>query len=140
MIRILLISVVLITACSKGTRKESVGEPEEQTVMPSALSPEAFRDKVNSSEDIVLIDVRTLEETADGVIPGYKVIDFKAPDFSDRVASLDKEADYYLYCKSGVRSAKAAEVMAGMGFKKVHTLEGGLQAWTSDGYELKIPE
>jgi rhodanese-related sulfurtransferase len=134
-----MISTFLLAACS-GSKKEPVEVLESETMAPVALAAAEFRDQVNSNHELVLIDVRTVEETAEGIIPGAQVIDFKAPDFADRMATLDKEADYYLYCKSGARSSKAAEAMVGMGFKHLYTLEGGLQAWTADGYEVQLPE
>ena len=67
----------------------------------------------------VLIDVRTPDETADGMIAGALNIDFEAADFRERISQLDRNGKYLLYCRTGNRSAQAAAVMAELGFTDV---------------------
>ncbi|MBO3269561.1 MULTISPECIES: rhodanese-like domain-containing protein [Hymenobacter] len=74
--------------------------------------------------DVVVLDVRTPEEYADGHLAGARNIDFKAPDFDDRIAQLDKSKTYVLYCASGNRSGKTATLMAEKGFAKVDNAGG----------------
>ncbi|UOR07079.1 rhodanese-like domain-containing protein [Hymenobacter aerilatus] len=74
--------------------------------------------------DVVLLDVRTPEEYADGHLAGARNIDFKASDFNDRIAQLDKSKTYVLYCASGNRSGKTAKLMAENGFTKVDNAGG----------------
>ncbi len=70
--------------------------------------PKTFKDKVASAgANAVLLDVRTPEEVAEGIIPGAVNIDFRAPDFAEKIAELDKDKTYFVYCKVGGRSAKA---------------------------------
>jgi phage shock protein E len=71
----------------------------------------------------VVIDVRTPAEFAAGHLAGAQNIDVEAGDFATRIASLDKDAKYLLYCRSGRRSAVAAELMAEAGFKDI--VDGG---------------
>lgn len=66
-----------------------------------------------------LIDVRTPEEFAAGYVKGAVNIDVQSPDFEAQIASLDKEANYNVYCRSGNRSAAAVEMMRNAGFKNV---------------------
>jgi len=74
--------------------------------------------------DVVVLDVRTPEEYADGHLAGARNIDFKATDFDDRIAQLDKSKNYVLYCASGNRSGKTATLMAEKGFTKVDNAGG----------------
>jgi phage shock protein E len=70
-----------------------------------------------------VIDVRTAEEFAAGHIAGAQNIDVEAADFSSKISTLDKKTPYLLYCRSGRRSAIAAEQMAKAGFTDI--VDGG---------------
>lgn len=75
-------------------------------------------------DDVVVVDVRTPVEHADGYVAGAELIDVQAGDFQDRVAELDPDRTYFLYCHSGTRSGYAAKIMAGMGFRDVVNIGG----------------
>lgn len=75
-------------------------------------------------DDVVVIDVRTPVEHADGYLAGAERIDVQADDFQDRVAELDRDRTYFLYCRSGTRSGHAARIMADMGFSEVANIGG----------------
>lgn len=81
----------------------------------------------------VLIDVRTPAEFAEGHIEGATLIDYNASDFRDRVAELDPDATYVIYCRSGNRSAGARAVLEDLGFVDVTDIEGGILAWNAAG-------
>lgn len=70
-----------------------------------------------------IIDVRTPDETAAGMLDGALNIDISAADFRDRIASLDRDGSYLLYCRTGNRSAQAASIMRDLGFTDV--IDGG---------------
>lgn len=74
----------------------------------------------------VVIDVRTQGEYAAGHIAGAQNIDVEAADFASKIASLDKEAAYLVYCQSGRRSGIAAAQMASAGFTDI--VDGGAMA------------
>lgn len=69
-----------------------------------------------------LIDVRTVEEFAEGHVQGAQNADVESGAFQEFISSLDKNASYSLYCRSGRRSAIAANLMAQAGFTKVTDL------------------
>ena len=69
-----------------------------------------------------VIDVRTPEEFAAGHVQGATNIDVESGAFEAALAGLDKEAPFSLYCRSGRRSAIAADLMAKAGFTKVTDL------------------
>jgi rhodanese-related sulfurtransferase len=71
----------------------------------------------------VVIDVRTPAEYAAGHVAGAINIDVESGDFASKISALDKEASYLLYCRSGRRSAIAADEMAKAGFTDV--VDGG---------------
>ncbi len=78
---------------------------------------------------LVLIDVRTPEEVANGKIKDALEIDIKSPDFSEKVAQLDKTKQYMVYDYAGGRSKRALEIMKELGFKQVYDLKDGYKAW-----------
>ena len=86
--------------------------------------------------DAVVLDVRTPDEFAGGHLAGVDNVDFMAPDFRDRVDALDRDRTYYLYCRSGTRSGKAAGLMQGMGFEHVYNV-GGYDALAAAGAETE---
>lgn len=93
------------------------------------LSPEEFKAKFEADKNAVLLDVRTAQEVSEGSIKGHINIDAFATDFAQQIEKLDKSKNYYVYCRSGRRSANACQVMAQKGFKELYNLEGGYMAW-----------
>lgn len=87
-----------------------------------------FRKELESKNS-VLIDVRSPNEIKQGAIPGHKMINVSKPTFKDEVSKLDKSKSYFLYCRSGMRSAHACRIMHDMGFKELNNLKGGIMAW-----------
>jgi phage shock protein E len=75
-----------------------------------------------------LIDVRSAEEFATGAISGARNIVLENGDLEKALASMDKEAPYSVYCRSGRRSAVAVELMKKAGFSNVTDLGGIEQA------------
>jgi len=78
---------------------------------------------------VVLLDVRTPSEFADGHIEGALNIDQKQDDFVEKVkAAIPTDKKIAVYCRSGRRSASAAGKLADVGYKCVN-LKGGIIAW-----------
>ena len=91
------------------------------------------KEKIAQDKDAVILDVRTEEETENGIIEGAKVIDiYKGQGFIDEVEKLDKDKNYYVYCRSGARSAQACALMGQLGFETTYNLLGGYMAWSEN--------
>ncbi len=84
---------------------------------------------MSESKDMIIIDVRTPAEIAQGKIPNSKEINFSDAQSSSQIAQLDTERPYLIYCRSGNRSARACVKMHEMGFKDLSNLAGGYMAW-----------
>ena len=84
-------------------------------------------------KEYVLVDVRTPEEFANGALPRAINISVTSLDFPIVINRLDKAKPILIYCKSGVRSARAAIVMKTLGFEQIYELEGGYLAWQATG-------
>ena len=98
-----------------------------------------------ASPDVILLDVRTAEEFAEGHIEEALNIDQAQNDFIELVkAALPTDKIVAVYCRSGRRSANAAGRLAAEGYKCVN-LKGGILAWkkanlpvTTDSYEVDV--
>lgn len=85
------------------------------------------------SPNVVLLDVRTAAEYAEGHIEGAVNIDQGQSDFMAKAkAALSVDKKIAVYCRSGRRSANAAGRLAAEGYQCVN-LEGGIQAWKAAG-------
>lgn len=102
------------------------------------LSQQDWTAKLSETQNAIVLDVRTEDECVEGIIPNAIIIDiYKGQGFIDEVAILDKTKNYYVYCKSGGRSAQACAVMNQLGFETTYNLIGGFTNW--DG-EIVFPE
>ena len=91
-----------------------------------------FSKKIEEAKDAVILDVRTAGEVAQGAIKGAVNIDVSSPSFKEKLASLDKEKTYLVYCRSGARSVRACNIMCESGFTKLVNLQGGYMAWAAN--------
>ena len=82
---------------------------------------------------VVILDVRTSTEFAEGHIQGAILIDQGQDDFVEKAkATLPTEKTIAIYCRTGRRSANAAGKLADVGYKCVN-LKGGIVAWKEAG-------
>lgn len=93
------------------------------------LGPADFKSAIDSTQNAVVLDVRTPAEIAAGKIEGALELDFFAADFANKILELDKSKAYFVYCRSGNRSGQACAFMAQNGFAKPVNLQGGMMAW-----------
>jgi rhodanese-related sulfurtransferase len=110
--------ILLLIACA-AQKKESV------------LSPKEFDAKYKSTPNAILLDVRTPEELESGRIASAKNIVWDDA-FATKLDTLPHQP-LFVYCGSGIRSAKAAKVLKEKGYKEVYELEGGMKAWKAAG-------
>lgn len=114
-------------ACSTGKTQE----PEN-----GLINADELKSRMDSGLDGILIDLRTPDEVANGILPGAQVIDFRSSDFEDQIKALDKDQKYYVYCHGGGRSAKTKTLMQKLGFQSVLDYGGGFSEWSSLGLPL----
>lgn len=97
------------------------------------LTQEEWTSQLESDKDAVIIDVRTPNEVAQGIIPNALHIDiFKGQGFIDEIKQLDHSKNYYVYCKVGGRSGQACSVMNQLGFDNTYNLVGGITDWKGE--------
>jgi adenylyltransferase/sulfurtransferase len=108
--------------CGTG-RGEEAGEVEE-------ITPRALKQRLDAGEKLEVVDVREPHEWAICRIEGARLVPLGT--IAERLHEFDSSRTYVLHCKSGVRSAKAAGLLRGAGFKKVLNLRGGVLAWARE--------
>lgn len=75
----------------------------------------------------LLVDVRTPEERATAKIEPSVFLD---DEWKSKIGELDRQQTIVFYCHHGMRSQQAAQHFLGMGFRDVHNLQGGIDAWS----------
>ncbi len=85
-------------------------------------------EEIIRSDSVVLVDVRTAEEYANGHIDNALNIDVLKPDFECKAVTLSKSKNIAVYCRSGKRSLKAAAMLAKSGYQVIN-LRGGWIEW-----------
>ena len=115
-------SILLLAGCSSSSSAVDLGVKE-------------FSAKV-AEAGVITLDVRTPGEFMGGFIQGAQNIDFQSGNFENEIATLDKNATYAVYCRSGNRSGQAVKVMHDAGFHNVYNLNGGVIDWTNAGLPL----
>lgn len=113
----------------------SCSQPQQDGTTAKRLTPTEYKQQATTQQGVV-IDVRTQEEFASGHLQGAEHADLLNGDFAKSIESLDKDKTYYLYCKTGNRSGKAAKLMQDAGFKNVFNI-GGYEELKSAGLPTK---
>lgn len=97
------------------------------------LTQDQWKEGLAADDNAEILDVRTEEEFIEGYIPEATNIDiYKGQGFIDRINELDKSKNYYVYCRSGARSAQACALMEQQGFKNAYNLMGGITEWEGE--------
>lgn len=96
------------------------------------LTPDEF-EKSYIADGTVTIDVRTADEFAQGHLYHAVNIDWQKDGFMDEIKeNFNTNLTLAIYCRSGKRSAAAAQALSDAGYK-VLNLTGGYTAWTEAG-------
>jgi rhodanese-related sulfurtransferase len=116
---------VAVMAGSEGpvARAESLANIEAEC--------QELKERFDAGEPVVLVDVRTPDEWAGGVIPG--ALRIPLDDLESRWKELEKINEVVCYCASGKRSLRAAQLLRDHGIFNATSLEGGFAAWRQRG-------
>ena len=131
---IFLFALTFLGSCNSKTsdNDEVSGKVEEVDAV-------TFKNLLASGNGIVL-DVRTPEEVSQGIIADAYVIDIYQSGFEEKLQSLPKDKEVYVYCAVGGRSRQAADILLNNGFSKVYNLSGGIVDWKKNGFEVVKPD
>lgn len=94
----------------------------------SDVTVEELKEKMDQGDSFVLVDVRENDEFEHSHIKGAVHIPLGL--LSSEYDDLDDNQVYIMQCRSGVRSAKAAQFLVDNGFENVSNLVGGIIDWS----------
>lgn len=145
--RITLIVIVgtlgVFTSCSSDDATSTPTPPAASTPASVAVGATGAFATISAQEastvigqapaDLVVLDVRTPEEYAEGHLDGAVLVDFYEPDFADQLSRLDLGVPYLVYCQSGNRSGQTLTMMQQLDFASAVDINGGIVAWQASG-------
>ena len=116
-------------------------------IQPEPVNPSSNPDEVSLQEmkkaldtpslGIKVIDVREADEQQIARIAGVPLVPLST--LPQRFTDLDPNVQYYIHCKSGVRSMKALRFLREQGFKYVKSVKGGINGW-ADEIDPSVPK
>lgn len=107
--------------CGTGTFEGDAGRVPE-------ISAEELASSIPGTEGLLLIDVREPGEWEIARLPG--AVHIPQGELAERLSELTGARELVIYCKSGRRSAAASKFLLGLGFARVRSLAGGIDAWS----------
>jgi len=116
--------IIMLASCAN-----EVEDPELTSFR--SVEPEEALQRLERSEDIILVDVRTPVEYAEERIPGSLLIPLQTLEEEAPQHLTDKETPVFIYCRSGRRSLEAAEILVELRYTNVYDL-GGIIDWSYD--------
>lgn len=124
LIVLMLILAMTLIACGTSVPDQA----EEPRGAYQTLTAAEAKAMLDGDEDIILLDVRTPEEFAEGYIPGaIQIADTELKDQAP-LQLPDKDAKILVYCRSGRRSQASAALLAEMGYTQIYDM-GGIIDW-----------
>lgn len=132
------------------TQPPTTTPPPETTKPPSIISSlfeKGYEDisvqevmkKIEDKEDFILLDVRTPMEFEEGYIEGAILIPHTEIEDRHKELNASKDKEIVVYCKAGVRSAKAAKKLVQLGYTNVKDMKEGTDGWIAEGGRLIQP-
>lgn len=108
---------------------------------PALIEPQALVERLAwGDQALVVLDVRTAAEYAEGHVPGARNIPHT--ELAARIAELSaaRSSDIVVYCRSGVRAAQALAVLQGAGFRRLFHLQGDYTRWSAEQRPVILPQ
>ncbi|MCK7487566.1 MAG: rhodanese-like domain-containing protein [Bacillus subtilis] len=98
---------------------------------PQTISAKKGKELMANDPSIILVDVRTESEYLEIRIDGALLLPLSSITLDAIHVLPDKNATIILYCRSGNRSAQAAQLLDGLGYTKIYDM-GGILDWPYD--------
>lgn len=95
------------------------------------ITAKEIEEKIGNKENFILLDVRTQEEYVEGHIPNSQLLPLQELKEKVEATIPNKKEEIVVYCRSGVRSRQAAQILIDLGYENVYNL-GGIIEWTGE--------
>lgn len=119
-----LLIFIFLTACGQNQAVKQVNSVDFEQLIKDSTG--------------TLLDVRTLGEFKNGHINEAGQLNYYAFDFRQKLLLLPKEQPIFLYCNTGYRSQRAAEILVENGYNNVYNLEHGILEWNLKNLPVTI--
>lgn len=110
-VNLIFVAALTFSGCAQSHNAASVNQQN--------VGAAEVKEMIAKEKEMVILDVRTPQEFAAGHVAGAVNMDFYAPDFEQQLEKLDTSQTYLVYCASGNRSGKTANLMQTKGFKHI---------------------
>lgn len=125
--------VAVLKLVGRRMRSTSQRSPAAGNREPWRTVPAQEAAPLLEAEGTIVLDVRTQEEYDGGHIPGAVCLPVDTLTDGDLSVLLpDKQAPVVVYCRTGHRSAEAAQVLSELGYQSITDLAGGILAWNGE--------
>jgi adenylyltransferase/sulfurtransferase len=94
------------------------------------ITPRELAERLKRGDPLVLLDVREAVEQQISALPGARLIPYG--EIGTRLSELDPNCEIVTFCRTGVRSTRALNVLQGAGFTRLKNLRGGINAWARE--------
>ena len=113
--KILVVLICMLLLCGCGNKEEEVEVAKVNKISCN---------DINTVENAVLIDVRTVEESNEGHLDNAIKVSSTVIKFNIKAHVTDLETPIIVYCRSGRRSAESADILVNLGYKNVYDMGG----------------
>ena len=122
------ISLMLFVGCADSTQPNAAIRDIDVQEAANLLKQDAT---------VVVLDIRTPQEFQQGHIAGAENVDFRGPEFMEKIERLGRDKPYLVHCASGGRSTRSLSVFEELQFKQMYHLEAGINGWIAAGQPVK---
>ena len=126
--------LALITGASACIPNTSLTSTAALILASEQITPLEYQNQFGDSSSHLLIDVRTPEEFASGHI--QNAVNISVETLQARLDEVPRGTPVVVYCRSGNRSASAAQILGEGGYQPVYDL-GGIQDWVAQGLPIQ---
>ena len=135
---IIVLGLLLVIKLTKSANPIDQKGDHQDDLTSYEISPGEVVEKIKNKEDVVLLDVRTIEEYEEGHLQGAVLVPVQELS-SQTLAEAGlwesaKDKEIIIYCRSGARSQTAFNIMKSLGYTNIKSVAGGLVHWQEDGY------
>ena len=133
-----ILPVLLLAAFVNFAPHTNAAEPEQPAGPKASVAKDVTPDEaaalMKGKPGVLVIDVRTPDEFAEGHIPGAKNVDFLGDDFEKQLAALPADRPLLVHCAAGNRSSKAVVKIAALQKSaQIFHLKSGFNGWKAAG-------
>ena len=117
--------------CGVAPAEGATGDAMRDEGIPE-ITPGELKARLDAGDRVTIIDVREPFEWEIANLEAHGARLIPLGELADRVGELDPGEEMVIQCRSGARSARAAEFLRGHGFERVHNLAGGILGWSDE--------